>query len=183
MKRPPAACFLDQPGTDPVTGLQSAMYFNQILREELRRAARFDLPLSVILVDVDLLKNINSNFGRSAGDLALSGTAEIIHRNVRPCDVVCRLGGEGFAVMLLETGAEEALAVAERIREHVESTCFSVSTSVQPIDVTISLGIASYPVHGAGAKDMFLQAGQAIHHAKLCGRNRSCVATVFGSGI
>ncbi len=182
MKRLSSAYFLEQAGIDPITGLCSARYFNRMLREELRQAARFDRPLSVILVDVDLLRSINSSFGRSAGDLALSGTAEIIHRNVRQCDVVSRLGGEEFAVMLPETEASEALVVAERIREKVESTCFSISTSAQPIEVTISLGIASYPVHGLGVKDVLHQADQADYHAKLCGRNRSCIAAVFGVG-
>ena len=182
MKRLSVAYVLEHPGTDPVTGLHSARYFNRILREELRRAARFDLPLSVILVDMDLLSDINSSFGRSAGDLALSGTAEIIHRNVRQCDVVSRLGDEEFAVILPETEAVEALAVAERIREKVESTCFSISTSTRPIEVTVSLGIAAYPVHGADARHVLHQADQAVYHAKLCGRNRSCIATVFGAG-
>ena len=182
MNRSSTACSLEQPGTDPTTGLCSARYFNRILREELRRAARFGLPLSVLLADLDLLRDINSSFGRSAGDLALTGTAEIIYRNVRQGDVVSRLGGEEFAVILPETEAEEALAVAERIREKVASTCFSIATSTRPIEVTICVGIAAYPVHGAVAKDVLHQANQAVYHAKLCGRNRACIATTFGAG-
>jgi len=174
------ARFHEQAGTDPKTGLYNARYFKWTLREALRRAVRFDHPLSVIKADMDLLRNINSNFGRPAGDLALNGTAEIIHRNMREYDVAGRLGGEEFAVILPKTDAGEALAVAERIREQVESTCFSVSTSTRPIEVTISLGVASYPVHGVDAKEVLHQADQAVYHAKLCGRNRSCIAAAFG---
>lgn len=163
----------EQASTDPKTGLYNTRHFNQAMREEMRRAERFGRPLSIIMADMDLLRNINNSFGHLAGDLALKGTADIIHANMREYDVASRFGGEEFAIMLPETDAEQALAVAERIRKQVEVTCFSVSTSVKPIEVTISLGVASYPAHGMDANEVIHQADLAVYYAKLCGRNRT----------
>jgi two-component system, cell cycle response regulator len=169
--------------TDPETGLYNGAYFAQALRDELRRAARLGRPFSIIVADMDAMVSINNSFGDLAGDLALTGTADIIHRSMRSCDVAARLSGGEFAIALPGANTEQALAVAEKIRRQVESTCFSVSTSIQPIDVTLSLGIASYPVHGLTVCEVMHQADLAVYNAKLCGRNRCWVCLPKGYGL
>lgn len=167
----------EQARTDSKTGLYNARHFYQTLREELHRAARFQRPLAIIIADMDLLRNINNTYGHLAGDVVLKGVADAIKAGLRDYDLAARFGGEEFAIMLPETDAQEALAVAERIRQDVEGTCFSVPTSVKPIQATLSLGVASFPTHGRDANEVIHQADLAVYYAKLRGRNLAWVCS------
>src|SRR6185295_16165199 len=157
---------------DPKTGLFNARHFAAELREELARAARFERPMSVIMADLDLLRDINNSYGHLAGDAVLKGIADVFRTQLRPYDVPARFGGEEFAILLPETSPETALEIAERIRRAVAEHLFEVETSSEPIRATISLGVAGYPKDGADSNELIHQADLAVYRAKLQGRNR-----------
>ncbi|HYY33338.1 MAG TPA: diguanylate cyclase [Gaiellaceae bacterium] len=157
---------------DPKTGLFNARHFAAELREELSRANRFERPMSVIMADLDLLRDINNSYGHLAGDAVLKGIAEVFRRQLRHYDVPARFGGEEFAILLPETGAEQALEIAERIRRAVAEEPFEIETSSEPIRATVSLGVAAYPKDGTDSNELIHQADLAVYRAKLQGRNR-----------
>lgn len=162
----------EQARTDSKTGLYNARHLQEALRDELRRAARFDRPLAVIMADMDLLRTVNNRYGHLAGDVVLEGVASIIKRCLRDYDLAARFGGEEFAILLPETGPEQAFAVAERIRDQVASARFVVPTSDPSIQTTLSLGVATFPVDGWDPDEILHQADLAVYHAKLEGRNQ-----------
>jgi diguanylate cyclase (GGDEF)-like protein/putative nucleotidyltransferase with HDIG domain len=157
---------------DPKTGLFNARYFASALAEELGRAARFDRPLSLIMADLDLLRDINNTYGHLAGDAVLQGIAEVFRVQLRHYDVPARFGGEEFSILLPETPPEQAIEIAERIRRAVAERLFEVETSDQPIRATISIGVAGFPKDGMDANELIHQADLAVYRAKLQGRNR-----------
>ena len=162
---------------DPKTGLFNARYFASELRDELVRAERFERPMTVIMADLDLLRDINNAYGHLAGDAVLKGVADIFRMQLRDYDVPARFGGEEFAILLPETGPEQALETAERIRRAVAAARFEVATSSEPIKATVSLGIASFPEDGSDVNELIHQADLAVYRAKLQGRNRSLGAS------
>src|SRR5919109_1222441 len=157
---------------DPKTGLFNARHFGQALNEELTRAARFDRPLSLIMADLDLLREINNTYGHLAGDAVLKGIAEVFRAMLRHYDVPARFGGEEFSILLPETSPEEALEIAERIRRAVAQRRFDVETSSEPIRATVSIGVAAFPRDGTDPNELIHQADLAVYRAKLQGRNR-----------
>ena len=104
---------------DPKTGLFNARHFALALNEELLRAERFERPLSLVMADLDLLRDINNTYGHLAGDAVLQGIAEVFRSHLRHYDVPARFGGEEFAILLPETTPEQAFEIAERIRRTV----------------------------------------------------------------
>ena len=121
---------------DAKTGIFNARYFNENLEQEMARAGRFNRPLSIIMADMDLLRQVNNTYGHLAGDVVLQGIANILQQGARDYDIVARFGGEEFAVLLPETSLNKAFTVAEELRQTIEASSFSVSTSVDPIKVT-----------------------------------------------
>jgi len=162
---------------DPKTGLFNARHFGLALNEEIVRAQRFSRPLSLIMADLDLLRDINNSYGHLAGDAVLKGIAEVFRTHLRHYDVPARFGGEEFSILLPETSAEEALEIAERIRREVAARAFDVETSSQPIRATVSIGVAAYPRDGQDANELIHEADLAVYRAKLQGRNRVLDAT------
>jgi len=157
---------------DPKTGLFNARHFAVALNEELVRAERFERPLSLVMADLDLLRDINNTYGHLAGDAVLQGIAEVFRAQLRHYDVPARFGGEEFAILLPETSPEQAFEIAERIRRTVAASSVDVETSSEPIRATISIGIAGYPRDGADSNELIHQADLAVYRAKLQGRNR-----------
>jgi diguanylate cyclase (GGDEF)-like protein/putative nucleotidyltransferase with HDIG domain len=157
---------------DPKTGLFNARHFASALAEELGRAQRFERPLSLIMADLDLLRDINNTYGHLAGDAVLKGLAEVFRGQLRHYDVPARFGGEEFSILLPETPPDQALEIAERIRRAVAARRFDVETSSEPIRATVSLGVAGFPKDGANANELIHQADLAVYRAKLQGRNR-----------
>lgn len=157
--------------TDEKTGLLNARHFASLFEAELNRAKRFNRPLCVIMADLDLLRNVNNTYGHLAGDMVLAGIGKVIRRIVREYDIAGRFGGEEFVVALPETDVTQAYEIAERIRQTIENTGFQVQTSAVPIQVTMSLGIASFPQDAAAANDLIHQADLSVYQAKLRGRN------------
>ena len=157
---------------DPKTGLYNARYFATTLAAEIARAARFERPMSLIMADLDLLRDINNSYGHLAGDAVLKGIAEIFRQQLRHYDVPARFGGEEFSILLPETPPEHAMEIAERIRRAVAEREFEVETASEPIRATVSLGVAAFPKDGVDANELIHQADLAVYRAKLQGRNR-----------
>ena len=157
---------------DAKTGLYNARYFATALATEIARAARFDRPMSLIMADLDLLRDINNSYGHLAGDAVLKGIAEIFHEELRHYDVPARFGGEEFSILLPETPPEQAMEIAERIRRAVAEREFEVETAAEPIRATVSLGVAGFPKDGLDANELIHQADLAVYRGKLQGRNR-----------
>jgi diguanylate cyclase (GGDEF)-like protein len=158
---------------DSKTGIYNNEYFMAQFQNELPRANRFDRPLTVIMADLDLLRNVNNTYGHLAGDEVIKGIARIIQFSVREYDVVSRFGGEEFGILMPETPLEIGYARAEMIRQAVEKAEFSVPTSATPIKVTISLGIACRENSAQTREEIIHNADAALFHSKLKGRNCS----------
>ncbi|MEZ4860595.1 MAG: diguanylate cyclase [Caldilineaceae bacterium] len=167
----------EQTRTEPKTGLYNARYFSEALAAELERADRFDRPLTVIMADVDLLRNINNTYGHLAGDTVLIGIANILRACARDFDVVARFGGEEYAILMPETTLHEALPLIEAIRETIATTQFEVSTSVTPLAATMSFGAAEREHFGQSAEEIVHNADLAVYHSKSTTRNRLCYST------
>jgi diguanylate cyclase (GGDEF)-like protein len=157
---------------DAKTELFNARHFMEALTEELTRARRFGRPLSVIVADLDLLRNINNTYGHLAGDAVLTGVADIIRAHVRQYDVAARFGGEEFAIVLPETRCREAREIAERIREAVATTPIWAESARHYVSATLSMGVACFPAHGQDPDGLLHNADLASYRAKLAGRNR-----------
>src|SRR6266571_5085819 len=157
---------------DPKTGLFNARHFAAALSEEIGRAQRFERPMSLIMADLDLLRDINNSYGHLAGDAVLKGIAEAFRAQLRHYDVPARFGGEEFSILLPETPPDQALEIAERIRRAVAQRTFDVETSSEPLRATVSIGVAGYPKDGTDANELIHQADLAVYRAKLQGRNR-----------
>jgi diguanylate cyclase (GGDEF)-like protein/putative nucleotidyltransferase with HDIG domain len=157
---------------DPKTGLFNARHFAAALSEEIGRARRFERPMSLIMADLDLLRDINNSYGHLAGDAVLKGIAEVFRAQLRHYDVPARFGGEEFSILLPETPPDQAHEIAERIRRAVAARTFDVETSSEPIRATVSIGVAGFPKDGTDANELIHQADLAVYRAKLQGRNR-----------
>jgi diguanylate cyclase (GGDEF)-like protein len=157
---------------DPKTGLSNARHFGTVFDDELARTIRYGRPLSLVMADLDLLRDINNTHGHLAGDAVLRGIAEIFGQQLRQYDLPSRFGGEEFCILLPETTPERAVEIADRIRRAVASTKFVVETVDQPIRATVSLGVSSYPRDGATTEALVNAADLAVYRAKLQGRDR-----------
>lgn len=159
---------------DPLTDLFNRRYLEETLERELARCLREELPLSVILMDLDFFKNINDSFGHKAGDLMLQGLARLLQANTRGEDVACRYGGEEFVVILPSAGPIHALARAESWRQAFEA--LRIPHEKHLLCGTLSCGIATFPLHGSNGDALLRVADRALYAAKADGRNRSKLA-------
>jgi diguanylate cyclase (GGDEF)-like protein/putative nucleotidyltransferase with HDIG domain len=157
---------------DPKTGLYNGRHFGRVFGDELARSIRYGHPLSVLMVDLDLLREVNNTYGHLAGDAVLCAVADVFRSQLRHYDVAARFGGEEFSILLPETPVEKALEIAERIRRAVAERSVDVSTSSEPIHATVSIGVASFPSDGSDQNALIHQADLAVYRAKLQGRNR-----------
>ena len=165
---------------DSKTGLYNARHFTTLLDGAIERAARDDCPLSLLVADLDLLREVNNRYGHLAGDAVLAAIAGVLERESGRTGIAARFGGEEFCVLLPDVDARGAVTVAERIREAVVALPITVETSSEPIHVTISIGVASFPEHAANAKDLIHRADVCAYHAKAQGRNRVVAADALG---
>lgn len=156
--------------TDVLTNLFNRRAFYQFAARELSRATRYGMPISLLIVDLDRFKSINDRYGHAAGDDVLRCFANLLRGSIRDSDLAARLGGEEFAVLLYGTGAADALAVAERLRE--DSIMQTVSVGQRQITFTVSIGVCAI-AKGQSLDMALMQADQALYVAKNGGRNRS----------
>ena len=156
---------------DGLTGLLNKKAILQVLDSELMRARRHDSTLSLMMLDLDYFKNINDTYGHQAGDTVLVTATELIDKPVRGIDHVGRYGGEEIVIVLPDTSETESVEIAERIRRSLASTQIVVS-EFNFVSVTVSIGIAIFPMDGADKDALLNNADQAMYHAKAEGRNR-----------
>lgn len=154
--------------TDALTGLYNHRYLHERLDEELHRANETGNPLSVLFCDLDHFKEYNDANGHSAGDNVLREVAHLLEQSVRNIDVAGRYGGEEFVVLLVETGHNAALTVAQRIRERIAGAGFTADGT----PLTVSIGVASYPEDADRGEELLDKADWAMYLAKRRGRNR-----------
>ncbi|MEE3297848.1 MAG: GGDEF domain-containing protein [Planctomycetota bacterium] len=154
---------------DEVTGVHSRRYFNERLGEELGRARRYSHPLSMLIIDLDNFKQVNDRCGHVEGDSVLRKVGRMLMDTTRQADVVCRFGGDEFAVLLPETGSEDAGRTAERIRLAVAD--ISVPGEDEPGNVTLSIGCAAFPESCDEAEEMLALADQMCLDVKRAGKN------------
>ena len=153
--------------TDSLTGLFVRRYFMAKFLEELHRAERYKKILSVVMVDLDHFKRVNDTLGHTAGDRALKIVAKFLENNLRDVDIIGRYGGEEFVILLPEADKDGAYLVSERLRKQLAE--LKVDDLPQ---MTISLGIASYPEDGAAVELLINKADTAMYEAKQSGRNK-----------
>lgn len=158
---------------DGLTGIFNRRFFELRIAEEIERARRFDAGMAVIMVDIDQFKRLNDEFGHLLGDEVLRQVSSVFHQQLRKIDVVCRYGGEEFAILLSQTSPQHALGVAEKLRRLVESWQFPGV----PRPVTISAGTATYPEHGETRDELVKAADAGLYLAKQNGRNCVCTAS------
>lgn len=157
--------------TDGLTSVYNRRYFMSVFSGEYQRAVRFQRSLSMLIIDVDLFKRINDTYGHLVGDEVLRVIAGLLQHQLRAYDLVCRYGGEEFAVLLPETNADEAVRIAERCRQTIGAA--EIAVSDLRVQATVSIGVASVPDHAAESIDQFTNlADQALYQAKQAGRNR-----------
>jgi diguanylate cyclase (GGDEF)-like protein/PAS domain S-box-containing protein len=172
----------DQSIRDPLTGLFNRRFMKESLDRELQRARRKKRPLTVVFIDLDHFKRFNDAFGHDAGDLVLRTMGELFLRHFRGDDVICRYGGEEFAIILPESSAKDAAKRANLLR--IEASGISMRHLGQVLDsVTLSIGIAAFPEHGSTAEEILRMADQCLYQSKADGRDRLTVATCQKTGI
>ncbi len=161
---------------DPLTGLFNRRYMEETLERELARAARRHDTVAVGICDLDRFKDFNDIFGHDAGDLLLREVAVILKANVRQADVVCRLGGEEFVIILPGAGVDVARERLDQVRQQVQS--LSLTHRNRKLGkITISVGLAGFPQDGSSADDALRAADRALYRAKAEGRNQVVLAS------
>jgi diguanylate cyclase (GGDEF)-like protein len=163
---------------DGLTGVFNRRYFDSRLVDEVTRAARYGGGVSVLMIDLDHFKKVNDECGHMVGDDVLRTVSASFVRQLRKVDVVCRYGGEEFAVVLPATQGASAAAVAEKLRRAVSNTEFPGVSH----PVTVSIGVAEFPVHGITRDDIVRAADAALYNAKEAGRNQVRLASVTAAG-
>lgn len=170
--------------TDPLTGVFNRRLLDRRLNEEIARARRYGLPLSILLIDIDHFKQINDSHGHQAGDRVLIAMGKLIAKGLRDSDVVVRYGGEEFLIIAPHTPLVGAVELAERIRKRVASHDFALASppaTPSPLGVTVSLGIGSLGDGVASADELIEAADANLYRAKRAGRNRVVAAAPGGA--
>jgi len=167
---------------DALTGLPDHSFCISKITEEKKRSDRFGTCFSVVMIDIDSFKVFNDTFGREAGDEALKEIAKVLTESGREVDIVCRYGGEEFAILLPQVDTDGARVLAERIRAAIESTdfCFEGGNGVSPKKLTVSAGIAGYPYDAGGESELLVNADSALCLAKMTGPNKTCTYSELG---
>lgn len=164
-----------QAQTDFLTGVSSRGYFMEQAELELNRALRYSNPVSVLMMDIDFFKQINDTYGHRAGDNVLKELAEACRQTLREVDIIGRIGGEEFAILLPETETEVAAKVAERLREVLAMAKVPLEAGGQAIHFTVSIGLTSLSNPQDNIETLLNLADRALYQAKNSGRNKVCL--------
>lgn len=160
---------------DSMTHLFVRRFFDQRLIEQIDKANQFNKGFALLIMDIDHFKHVNDTFGHPVGDQVIKLVASTIQRNIRTeIDIPSRYGGEEFTLLMPEADSEKAMMIAERIRQAVEST--DVSHLVTGRNITVSVGVATFPEHGSQPKQLMESADLALYRSKGGGRNRVSLA-------
>jgi len=155
--------------TDDLTGLCNRRHFLTLAEDQCRLHARNHTPLALMIFDIDLFKSVNDRFGHDAGDAVLRHVVEVCRGEMGAADILARLGGEEFVLLLLETTGEQAVALAERTRKRVAASPLAMDGT--ELTVTISIGVAEADGQTQSIGDLMKRADQALYRAKREGRN------------
>lgn len=159
--------------TDGLTGLYNQRQFKKMFAEEVARSGRYGKPLSLVLFDIDNFKKFNDSYGHPTGDVVLQELANLLHELLRGSDRLFRYGGEEFVALLPETGFDDALRVAERIRIFVETESPRFLDQVGAgHGVTVSVGVATFPEDGNSPATLFKTVDDLMYQAKRLGKNQ-----------
>jgi diguanylate cyclase (GGDEF)-like protein len=162
---------LELSNTDHLTGLFNRRYLMEALDKEVQRSNRKGGNLSLIIMDIDHFKKVNDTFGHLQGDVVLQRVALNLQKELRSYDIAARYGGEEFIAVLPDATLKEATFVANRVRQSIQGVKFGGALS--PLAITVSLGVATFPVLGCSTMDAFIKlADDALYRAKANGRNR-----------
>lgn len=156
--------------TDALTGLSNRHAMEEMFPREVMRCINDDVPVSLIMIDVDQFKSFNDKFGHVAGDRALSAVGKVLRKQFRPRDLLVRYGGDEFAVLLPGVGEKEALTIADRVRSAVSGSTEDSPDSLIQIPVNVSMGVAQLEKHGS-FEALLRSADEALYRAKAAGRN------------
>ncbi len=161
--------------TDSLTGLWNHGYFQNALSGELEKASRHQTAVSLLMVDIDDFKKLNDLWGHHKGDVLLHSLAQMIRESARESDIICRYGGEEFAVILPATVKDHAYTLAERLRIKIQDSGFRISPD-NTARLTISIGVAAFPEHTQNKEDLIVLADKAMYSAKFSGKNTTNTA-------
>lgn len=167
--------------TDSLTGILNRRRFTEVAAQEMHRARRLHHPLALIMLDIDWFKRVNDTFGHAAGDKIIQSVARACAEELREIDIVGRLGGEEFAVLLPELGSPRVLEVAERLRRRIEGLHVAVDER-NVVRYTCSLGVADLQDGDPSSDALLIRADAALYRAKRDGRNCVRTASDLGSG-
>lgn len=156
--------------TDGLTELYNHRYFQDTLKKQLDISKRYEQVFSLIIIDIDFFKKFNDTYGHQVGDAVLRTVAQILKKNTRATDYVCRYGGEEMSIILPQTTKKESLINAERICEAVAKTPLKVNNT--EVNITISLGVSAFPEDGNTPQELIEFADKALYYAKEHGRNQ-----------
>ena len=156
---------------DPLTNVHNRRYFETHLAALVAEAADRGRSLALMILDIDHFKGVNDTYGHEAGDRVLKGFAERIRKVIRTSDLICRLGGEEFVIVMPDTSLEVAAKIAERVRGEIEKNHFSIDEDGRAIEVTVSIGLAERG-HDSEPESLFRRADRALYRSKSGGRNR-----------
>ena len=159
--------------TDNLTGLYNRRYLLDQLDRDFARANRNGSPLSLVMMDLDGLKVINDRFGHNEGDVVLKKLGRILKQNTRASDIAARWGGDEFVLLAPDTDSMGAYIIGERIRSQVEHCRLKLVG--EEISISVSVGIASYPLHSSGVTELIKRADEAMYNAKGLGKNQVCI--------
>ncbi|MCM8800588.1 MAG: GGDEF domain-containing protein [Candidatus Omnitrophica bacterium] len=159
--------------TDSLTKVFSRRFFMERFNEEIERSRKFNLNFSFLMIDIDHFKYFNDNYGHLVGDAILKEIAKILKENIRQIDIIGRYGGEEFSLILIETDKPQAEFAAERIRKTISDKTIKIYD--EQLKLTVSIGVATFPIDGKDAKTILDNADKALYKAKIMGRNRICI--------
>lgn len=158
---------------DALTALYTKGYFGERLREEFRRCSRQDIPLSILMLDIDFFKNYNDKFGHTAGDIVLKKVSSImIESLVNFNAIISRFGGEEFCAIISGIDKKSALSIAEALRARIESE--KIILRREESHITVSIGVANFPVDAVDEDELLRRSDKAMYAAKQKGRNKVC---------
>ena len=160
---------------DGLTELYNHRFFHQLLDTEVSRAERYNRVVSLLMIDIDDFKSFNDAHGHPAGDLALRRLALLLKQSSRNCDFVARYGGEEFAIIVPEVSADSARRMAERLLKVVDEAEFEGEETMPGGRLTISIGVATFPMQASSKSELVERADQALYRAKGLGKNRVMV--------
>jgi diguanylate cyclase (GGDEF)-like protein len=156
--------------TDPLTGLFNRRKFMELGDQEFKRFSRYHVVFSVQIIDLDFFKKVNDRFGHPAGDEALKQFSQLVIKQKRETDLLGRLGGEEFGILLLNTPVEAAAIFGERLRHLVQVT--PITLGENQVGITISMGVTQAHSSDKNFGDVLLRADRLLYQAKGNGRNR-----------